>query len=198
MFAASRIACGSLVRLEFALQLALGRCAQRLTDTRTLKSRVRQPLPPISAQFIPRRLHMGRNMRAEVRLFCPLFAFEFGFRSEPELVASTVRPARIIPQLMGAFADPLFICIHVMASSLTVTMSLAALRRCCSSARPAFLAFWAQRHQGSPPVIGRGRCGPAFNDAAMRLPQDRKTPQQKRRQSKDTRLPNRCPTVGAS
>jgi hypothetical protein len=36
---------------------------------------------------------MRGNMRAEVSLSCLLLAFEFGSRSEPEFVASTVRPA---------------------------------------------------------------------------------------------------------
>ena len=86
-------------------------------DTRNLsKSRVRLLLQPISARYITRGLHIG--LRSEASLSCPLFAFEFGFRSEPEFVASTVRPARIVSQLMRAFADPLFISIHVMASSL--------------------------------------------------------------------------------
>ena len=56
---------------------------------------------------------MGRNMRAEVSLSCPLLAFEFGFRSEPEFVASTVRPTRKVPQLIGLFADHLFSRVHV-------------------------------------------------------------------------------------
>jgi hypothetical protein len=43
-------------------------------------------------------------MRAEVSLCGLLLAFEFGSRSEPEFVASTVRPAR------------LFIFVHVLFS----------------------------------------------------------------------------------
>ena len=54
------------------------------------------------------------NIRAAVSLSCFLLAFEFGSRSEPEFVASTIRPARMVPQLIGLFADHLFICVHVM------------------------------------------------------------------------------------
>ena len=59
---------------------------------------------------------MRGNMCAEVSLSCLLPAVEFGSRSEPEFVASTVRPARMVPQLIGLFADHLFIRVHVMFS----------------------------------------------------------------------------------
>src|ERR1700720_2016819 len=59
---------------------------------------------------------MRGNMRAEVSLSCLLLAFEFGSRSEPEFVASTVRPARIVPKLIRLCADHLFIRVHVMFS----------------------------------------------------------------------------------
>jgi hypothetical protein len=55
-------------------------------------------------------------MCAEVFLTFLLPAFEFGSRSEPEFVASTVRPTRIVSQLIGLFADHLFICVHVLFS----------------------------------------------------------------------------------
>jgi hypothetical protein len=55
-------------------------------------------------------------MRAEVSHSCLLFAFGFGSRSEPEFVASTVRPARMVPQLIGLFTDHLFILVHVLLS----------------------------------------------------------------------------------
>src|ERR1700722_14543671 len=56
---------------------------------------------------------MRWNMRAEVSLCGLLLAFEFGSRSEPEFVASTVRPARMVPQPICLFADHLFILVHV-------------------------------------------------------------------------------------
>ena len=59
---------------------------------------------------------MRGDMRAVVSLSCLLFAFEFGSRSKPEFVASTIRPARMVPQLIGLFADRLFIRAHVMFS----------------------------------------------------------------------------------
>src|SRR5580700_10472773 len=66
--------------------------------------------------FMTRRIHVPGNMRAEVSLSCLLLAFEFGSCSEPEFVASAVRPARMVPQPIGLFADHLFILVHVMFS----------------------------------------------------------------------------------
>ena len=59
---------------------------------------------------------MRGNMRAEVSLSCLLPAFAFGSCSEPEFIASTVRPACMVPQPIGLFADHLFIRVHVMFS----------------------------------------------------------------------------------
>jgi hypothetical protein len=87
------------------------------------------PLFPLSgARFMTRRLDARGNMRAEVSLSCLLLAFEFGSRREPEFLASTVRSARMVPELIGLFADHLFILVHVMFSRV----ALLSLRRVCA------------------------------------------------------------------
>jgi hypothetical protein len=72
----------------------------------------RFPLPPISPPFITRWVGTTRAGRTAFSRL--LLAFEFGSCSEPEFVASTDRPARMVPQLIGLFADLLFIHVHVM------------------------------------------------------------------------------------
>ena len=55
--------------------------------------------------------------------------FEFGYRGEPEFFASTVRPARMVPQLVGLFAGRLFIIVRVLFRSQNAVAAL--LRRDC-------------------------------------------------------------------
>src|SRR5580693_8258600 len=89
---------------------------------------------------------MRGNMRAEVSLSCLLPAFEFGSRREPEFVASTVRPASMVPQLIGLFADHLFIHVHVMFSKQMALASQAEANGSHqrSSTRPLALTFVGQ------------------------------------------------------
>jgi len=78
------------------------------------KPRGRLPLPPISGRFMTNRLRMLADRRAWLCLsrLLPAFGFEFG--CEPEFVASTVRPARLLPRLVGEFAGHLFHVAHAL------------------------------------------------------------------------------------
>jgi hypothetical protein len=54
-----------------------------------------------------RRVRRPGGKRAQPPLSPPRLPFEFGFRSEPEFIASTVWPARLVPQFIGPLADHL-------------------------------------------------------------------------------------------
>ena len=61
-----------------------------------------------------RRLRRRRNKRVRLPLSRLLLDFEFGSRSEPEFEASINRRARMFPQLIRPFSDPLFDGAHTL------------------------------------------------------------------------------------
>jgi len=72
-------------------------------------------LPPISGRFMTRRLRPPADRRARLCLSPLLPAFGFESCCEPEFVASTIRPARLLPQFIGQFADDFLHVSHVLS-----------------------------------------------------------------------------------
>ena len=71
-------------------------------------------LPQSAARFMTKRFDTPADRRARLCLSRLLLDFEFGFRSEPEFEASIIRPARLLPQLIGPLADHLFAGAHAL------------------------------------------------------------------------------------
>ena len=55
------------------------------------------------------------RLRARARLSLPLLLLDFLLRREPEFLASAIRPARAIPELVGSSGDPVFAAAHAPA-----------------------------------------------------------------------------------
>src|SRR5208283_3081231 len=71
-------------------------------------------LPPISGRFMRSRLRTPADRRAQLCVSRLLPAFQFDSCCESEFVASTVRPARLFPQLIGQFAYHFFHGAHAL------------------------------------------------------------------------------------
>ncbi len=106
------------------------------------KARISPSLRPIRRRFTA---NIRRPANAGLFLARPLLAFEFGFRGKPEFLAASLWPSRLVPQLIGALADSLFLGIHVLS-----------LPWPCSGQAP------------TPSVTAQGK---NFGSSSLRLPQ---------------------------
>src|SRR5208337_3163304 len=100
---------GVLVRVRELRRLTRLNASPLLPEPRGVR-----PLPPIGGRFVTTRLPTPACKRDQPSLSRLLLGFEFGFGSEPKFIASTVRPARPVPQLIRPQADRPFAGAHAL------------------------------------------------------------------------------------